>query len=166
MPGPLDDPRHAGLDSQSLPDRPAHPDPSRMAEFGDPNQTPSHGIFGHLDAKHGLVADEDLAADRARAAQAHVDALEAEKAGVQTRADAGDDRTTARLKAIDASLKDAKRGVQDVETELTGGAAVAAGILSGEIVPSVENATPAESTAEGKISELKAPNAPKAEAKS
>jgi hypothetical protein len=62
---PLNDPRWEGQDSQSLPDRPAHPDPSRRAEFGDPEKTPSHGIFGHLEAKHGLVSDKDLDADRA-----------------------------------------------------------------------------------------------------
>jgi hypothetical protein len=52
----LDDPRWEGQDSQSLPDRPAHPDPSRRAEFGDPKETPSHGIYGFLDQKHGLVS--------------------------------------------------------------------------------------------------------------
>jgi hypothetical protein len=47
----LNDPRWEGQDSQSLPDRPAHPDPSRRAEFGDPKETPSHGIYGYLENK-------------------------------------------------------------------------------------------------------------------
>jgi hypothetical protein len=56
----LSDPRWEGQDSQSLPDRPAHPDPSKRAEFGDPEKTPSHGIYGHLEAKHGLISDKEL----------------------------------------------------------------------------------------------------------
>lgn len=59
----LNDPRWEGLDSQSLPDRPAHPDPSKRTEFGTAESVPSHGIVGHLDAKHGLVSDKDLDSD-------------------------------------------------------------------------------------------------------
>src|SRR5947207_3101635 len=95
---PLNDPRWEGLDSQSLPDRPAHPDPSRMSEVADADKVPSHGIVGHLDAKIGLTSDEALLADRARYHQGVVDSLEAEQRVMQDRADAGDDSAKSSLK--------------------------------------------------------------------
>jgi hypothetical protein len=58
--GNVEDPRWEGQDSQSLPDRPAHPDPSKVTEFGSAESVPSHGIVGHLDKKHGIVSDGDL----------------------------------------------------------------------------------------------------------
>jgi hypothetical protein len=143
----LNDPRWEAQDSQSLPDRPAHPDPSRRAEFGDPSETPSHGIYGHLESKHGLVSEESLDADRARGAQARVDALQAERDSVAARADAGDDAAKARLKLVDRSLSDAKsdaKGAPDEEKSLGDK------ILAGEVVPSIENATHVEGKGAGK----------------
>jgi hypothetical protein len=137
----LNDPRWEGQDSQSLPDRPAHPDPSRRAEFGDPKETPSHGIYGYLENKHGLVSEEELDADAARGARVRADALQSERDAVATRADAGDDRAKARLKGVDAALRDAQseaKGAPDGEKSL------ADAILSGEVVPSIENATHVE----------------------
>lgn len=143
----LEDPRWEGQDSQSLPDRPAHPDPSRRAEFGDPKETPSHGIYGYLDNKHGLVSEESIDADRARAAQVTVESLEAEKTGAQARADTGDERAKARLKQLDTSLSAARRdarGAPDEEKSL------ADAILAGEVVPSIENASQVEGKGSGK----------------
>jgi hypothetical protein len=59
---PNNDPRWEGLDSVSLPNRPAHPDPSRKYEHTpDPDNAPVHGIVGHVEAKHGYpgAVDED-----------------------------------------------------------------------------------------------------------
>lgn len=158
----LEDPRWEGQDSQSLPDRPAHPDPSRRAESGDPKETPSHGIYGHLDAKHGLVSEEQLDADRARGAQATVESLEAEKTAVQARADAGDDRAKARLKGVNQALKAAQDDAKGAEDpDLSGGAAVATAIETGEIVPSIENASHVEGgKGEGKRDDMAPGNAP------
>lgn len=143
----LNDPRWEGQDSQSLPDRPAHPDPSRRAEFGDPNETPSHGIFGFLDQKHGLVSEESIDADRARSAQVQVDALEAEKSAVQARADTGDSGAKARVSQLDKALSSARQDAKDVpDQERT----LADAILSGEVVPSIENASQVEGKGSGK----------------
>jgi hypothetical protein len=153
----LNDPRWEGQDSQSLPDRPAHPDPSRRAEFGDPKETPSHGIYGFLENKHGLVSEEQLDAEAALGAQSRVEALEAERTSVQARADAGDDAAKARLKGVDAALKAAKSDAEGApEEEQT----LAAAILSGEVVPSIENASHVEGKGDGKRDDMAPGNAP------
>lgn len=153
----INDPRWEGQDSQSLPDRPAHPDPSRRAEFGDPNETPSHGIYGFLENKHGLVSEQELDADRARGAQATVDALEAERTAVQARADAGDDKAKARLKGVNSALTAAKK---DADGAPEGERTLADAILSGEVVPSIENASHVEGKGAGKRDDMAPGNAP------
>lgn len=59
---PLNDPRWEGLDSQSLPDRAAHPDPSKVAEFGDVDKNPIHGVFGFTEHKHGIADEKEVRA--------------------------------------------------------------------------------------------------------
>lgn len=59
---PLNDPRWEGQDSVSLPNRPAHPDPSRVAEFTDVETAPVHGVHGHREAKHGLADEKEVLA--------------------------------------------------------------------------------------------------------
>jgi hypothetical protein len=156
---PLNDPRWAGQDSQSLPDRAAHPDPSRVAEFGDPAETPSHGIHGFLEHKHNLADESDVRASRAANAQATADALQAERGGAQARADAGDDRAKARLRQIDQSLKAVQSDASDA-ADTTVGNDLARAVQAGEVVPSIEQADGEPSG--GKVSEVKANNAPEA----
>lgn len=71
---PLNDPRWEGQDSVSLPDRPAHPDPSRVAEHTDVEEAPVHGIYGHRDKKHGL-ADEKAVREALKADADDAEAL-------------------------------------------------------------------------------------------
>jgi hypothetical protein len=156
---PLNDPRWEGQDSQSLPDRAAHPDPSRVAEFGDPAETPSHGIYGFLEHKHNLADESTVLASRAAGAKAQADALEAEQSALQGRVDAGDDAAKSRLKQVTASLKAARSDAGDAEITPDGND-LARAVQAGEVVPSVENATPAESSSDGKVSEVRAANAP------
>lgn len=161
--GPLEDPRWEGLDSLSLPDRPAHPDPSRVAEE-DVDAAAVHGIVGYSEAKHGLRSEAVVKAERKAVARGEAESLEAEKVGAQARADAGGDdanRHKARLKAIDARLKDID--TDDDEEELTGGAAVAQAIASGDVVPSIEAAKGEEDT--GKRTDSVPGNAPVGERK-
>lgn len=142
---PLNDPRWAHLDSQSLPGRPAHPDPSRVTEHGSADEVPSHGIVGHLDAKIGLTSDAALRADQARYHQGIVEQLEAERKVAQSRADAGDDAAKANLGALKDSIahhKGLAKGAQDAE--LTGGDAVREQILSGNADTVVVSSTSVE----------------------
>lgn len=153
------DPRWEGLDSQSLPDRPAHPDPTRRAEHGDPETVPSHGIHGHLDAKIGLTSDAALDAEAARYHQGVVDQLEAEQSATQARADAGDESAKASLAGLSDSIayhQGLAKGAQDVE--LTGGDAVREAILTGDVVPSVGE-TSADPSTDGKRSDTLPENA-------
>jgi hypothetical protein len=69
---PVNDPRWEGQDSLSLPNRPAHPDPSRVAD-SDPDGQAVHGIVGHTDKKHGLIPEDEVRANIA-ANDAGVDA--------------------------------------------------------------------------------------------
>jgi hypothetical protein len=156
---PLNDARWAGQDSQSLPDRAAHPDPSKVAEFGDPAETPSHGIYGFLEHKHNLADERDVLASRAAGAQAQADSLEAEQSALQGRVDAGDDSAKSRLKQVSASLKAARSQTDGADVAPVGND-LSRAVQAGEVVPSVENATSVESSSDGKVSEVRAPNAP------
>lgn len=157
--GNLNDPRWEGLDSQSLPDRPAHPDPSLRTQFGSAEEVPSHGIFGHLDAKIGLTSDAALEADAARYHADVADSLDREQQAVQARADAGDSTAKADMKAVKAAV-DHHRGLAKAaeDVELSGGDAVREAILSGEIVPSVGE-TSVDPSTEGKRSDVTPENA-------
>jgi hypothetical protein len=155
----LNDPRWTSLDSQSLPDRPAHPDPSLRTVHGAAEEVPSHGIFGHLDAKIGLTSDAQLEADAARYHAGVADSLEREQQAVQARVDAGDNTAKADVKAVRAAVdhhRGLAKGSQDVE--LSGGDAVREAILSGEMVPSVGE-TAVEGSQEGKRSDVQPENA-------
>lgn len=163
--GPNEDPRWDGQDSLSLPDRPAHPDPSRVAE-SSVDEAPLHGIHGFVEAKHGIRSEAVVAAERAQLAKAEADALEAERVGAQARADAGGDdakRHQARVKQIDARLKDLD--TSDVDDDLKGGAAVAVAVQEGAVVPSIEAAPKVEDSTEGKRTDSLPGNAPTVEAK-
>lgn len=155
---PQNDPRWEGQDSQSLPDRAAHPDPSRIAEFGDPAETPSHGIHGFLEHKHNLADESEVLAARAANAKAQADSLTAERDALQARVDAGDDNAKSRLKQVNASLKSVSSDAKDA-SEFVLGNDLARAVQAGEVVPSVEAAS-SESSADGKVSEIHAPNAP------
>jgi hypothetical protein len=155
----VNDPRWANLDSQSLPDRPAHPDPSMRTEHGTAEDVPSHGIHGHLDAKIGLTSDAALDADAARYHADVAASLERDQKAVQARVDAGDNTAKADAKAVKAAIdhhRGLAKGAQDVE--LSGGDAVREAILSGDIVPSV-GATAVDPSTEGKRSDTTPENA-------
>jgi hypothetical protein len=166
MPDNTNDPRWEGQDSLSLPDRPAHPDPSRRAEFSDPETAPTHGIYGFREAKHGQASEAQLDAERAQLAQARADALSGdvevlrERASVDT--DAGKDAKAA-LKHAEADLKhyqsQAKRRVEDDDSR-PAGVRVAEAVQSGELVPSVEDASLVEGHGDGKRSDQLPTNAP------
>lgn len=157
--GNLNDPRWENLDSQSLPDRPAHPDPSLRTQFGAAEEVPSHGIYGHLDAKLGLESDAALEAADARYHASVADSLEREQQAVQARVDAGDNTAKADMKAVKATVDHHRGLAKDAEdVELTGGDAVREAILSGETVPSVGE-TQAEGSQEGKRSDVTPENA-------
>jgi hypothetical protein len=129
--GVLNDPRWEGQDSQSLPDRPAHPDPSKFTEHGSAESVPSHGIVGHLDAKIGLTSDDALRADRANYHAGVVEQLEAEQKVAQTRADSGDESAKASLADFKASIAH-HRGLAKGASDVSGtdpGAAVRADVL-------------------------------------
>lgn len=129
----LNDPRWEGLDSQSLPDRPAHPDPSKFTEHGDEDKVPSHGIVGHLDAKIGLTSDAQLRADSARY---HRDVAaqydEAQKAA-KARADAGDEDKANAQSARDSAAYHKSLAKDADDAPLDPGAAVREDVLSGKI---------------------------------
>lgn len=155
----VNDPRWANLDSQSLPDRPAHPDPSMRTEHGTAEDVPSHGIHGHLDAKIGLTSDAALDADAARYHADVAASLEREQDAVQARVDAGDNTAKADAKAVKAAIDHhgaLAKGADSVE--LSGGDAVRDAILSGDVVPSA-GATSADPSTEGKRTDVKAESA-------
>jgi hypothetical protein len=137
--GAVNDPRWEGQDSQSLPDRPAHPDPSKFTEHGTAESVPSHGIVGHLDAKHGLTSDDALRADRANYHAGIVEQLEDEQKVAQERADNGDDAAKASLKGFKDSIahhRGLSKGARD-DVFTDPGAAVRADVLSGKAVQTV-----------------------------
>jgi hypothetical protein len=52
-----------GQDALSLPDRPAHPDPSKgVDDLAGYEKSAMHGIVGHHDKKHGLASRAEVEA--------------------------------------------------------------------------------------------------------
>lgn len=156
---PINDPRWAGQDSQSLPNRAAHPDPSRVAEFGNPEETPSHGIHGHLGAKHGLFSEADVQARQAQADEALRAELEADRQAAQQQSTAEKDPAKARLQGIEQSLKALGSSSRESSNEPV---SLAEAVQRGDVVPSIE-ATAVEDTQDGKRGDSIAQNAPVAE---
>jgi hypothetical protein len=166
MSHPTADPRWEGQDSLSLPDRPAHPDPSKRAEFDDPENAPTHGIYGFRDAKHGQVSEAQLDAERAQAAQNRVDSLQAEKEALSQRAKGDSDaakQAKDALEGVEADLKhyrdQAKR--QRDDEDRPAGVRLAEAVQQGKVVPSIEDASHVEGgKGEGKRSDQLPSNAP------
>jgi hypothetical protein len=102
---PVNDPRWEGQDSLSLPNRPAHPDPSRVAD-SDPDGQAVHGIHGHTDKKHGLIPEDEVRANIAANDAAYRAELETERDAVQAAVDSGSggDEMKARLQNVRAAL--------------------------------------------------------------
>lgn len=134
---PVADPRWEGQDSLSLPNRPAHPDPSRVAD-SDPDAQAVHGIVGFTDKKHGLTAEDEVRANLAANDAAYRAELETERDAVQAAVDSGSggDEMKARLKNVQAQLKSAPRGDADAIPQV--GNDLARAVQAGEVVPSIE----------------------------
>jgi hypothetical protein len=153
---PVNDPRWEGQDSLSLPNRPAHPDPSRMAD-SDPDGQAVHGIVGHTDKKHGLIPEDEVRANIAANDAAYRAELETERDAVQAAVDSGSggDEMKARLKNVQAQLKSAPRG--DADAIPQAGNDLARAVQAGEVVPSIEATSDGE---DGKRTDVQAANAP------
>jgi hypothetical protein len=153
---PINDPRWDGQDSQSLPDRPAHPDPSRVAQYGDPATTASHGIVGHLDAKHGLFSDDDVRARRAEADRVLRQELENDRDAARQQAQVSQDPAKARVQSIEQSLK--ALGSPDKQED--GPVSLAEAVQRGDVVPSIEATYAGGDEDSGKREKVAAQNAP------
>lgn len=155
---PVADPRWEGQDSLSLPNRPAHPDPSLVAQ-DDPDTVAVHGIVGFTEAKHGITPEAEVRRNLQRNEDARRAELEAERDSVRATIDTGGDpdgTMKARLKGVEASLKSAPRA-SGSEEEQTVAQSLAEAVQAGDVVPSTEQTSDGE---DGKRTDVQAANAP------
>jgi hypothetical protein len=154
---PINDPRWEGQDSLSVPNRPAHPDPSRVAE-SDPSGQAVHGIVGFDEAKHNLTPEAEVRANLARSDAAFREELEGERDAVKAAVDSGGggDEMKARLKGVESSLRAQPRADAPAE-DASAAQSVAEAVQSGEVVPSIEATSDGE---DGKREDAAAGNAP------
>jgi hypothetical protein len=151
------DPRWEGLDSMSLPNRPAHPDPSRRFEAtDDPDNAPIHGIRGFVEAKHGIASEAEVKANDYALAQAQLDSLRDSEDALKGR---DDDESKAQLASVRKQIKDMEKVDMPEADELSGGAGVRAAVLSGEAEVDVPVGQPVPGLAEtGKTEQTSRPD--------